>query len=110
MADKRREEEVDLLDYWQVAAKHKKLIGIITSIAFAASIIAGLLLPTLYAATASVMPPQQDDLMGSAIASKLPSGLSGLAGGLLGTKSPSDLWVGILKSRTVRDGIIEKFN
>lgn len=48
--------------------------------------------------------------MAGMAASQFAGGLSGLAGGFLGLKSPADLWVGILRSQTVRDAIIDRFN
>jgi uncharacterized protein involved in exopolysaccharide biosynthesis len=105
-----RQDEINLLDYWRVLVKHKKLIGYLVGAAFSLSIIVSLLLPVIYASTASVLPPQQDNSIGLGIASQLPEGLGGLAGGFLGTKSPTDLWVGILNSQTIRDAIIERFD
>jgi uncharacterized protein involved in exopolysaccharide biosynthesis len=48
--------------------------------------------------------------MSGMAASQLTGGLGGIAGGFLGLKSPADLWVGILKSQTVRDGIVTRFD
>ena len=104
------DDEINLLDYYRVLVKHKKLIGKIVGSAFVLSIIVSLLLPKIYSATASILPPQREGSVSSAILSQLPGGLGGLAGGLMGGGSPSELWVGILGSRTVADAIIERFN
>lgn len=104
--------EINLLDCWRVLVKRKRLIGFIVGGAFAMSILISLLLPKIYASTTSILPPQQESSVGMAgmAASQLAGGLGGLAGGFLGLKSPADLWVGILKSQTVRDAIIDRFD
>lgn len=104
--------EINLLDCWRVLVKRKRLIGSIVGGAFVISILISLLLPKIYASTTSILPPQQEGSVGMAgmAASQLAGGLGGLAGGFLGLKSPADLWVGILKSQTVRDAIIKRFD
>ena len=44
------------------------------------------------------------------IGAQLGSGLGSIAEDLLGLKSSSDLFIGILQSRTVQDDLINKFN
>ncbi|MCR4286718.1 MAG: Wzz/FepE/Etk N-terminal domain-containing protein, partial [Deltaproteobacteria bacterium] len=102
-------DEINLLEYWGVLVKRKKLIGCIVGGCFVASIILAFILPKKYVSTTSIMPPQEDSGMASAMMSSLPGGLGSLAGGFLGMKSPADLWVGILSSQSVRDAIIERF-
>lgn len=104
------DDEINLLDYWRVLMKRKRLLILIVGMAVVSSIIVSLYLPKIYASTTTLLPPQ-DSTNGSAlVASRLPGGLSGMAGGFLGMKSPSDLWVGILKSQTVRDAIVKQFS
>ena len=103
-------DEINLLDYWRALVKHKGLIGGIVGAVFVLSIIVSLLLPKIYAATASILPPQQEGSLSSSIISQLPGGLGGLAGGFLGGQSAADLWVGILNSQTVTDAIINQFD
>ena len=49
--------------------------------------------------------------MGSVLASQLGNlgGVAALAGSGLGLKSPSDMIVSMLKSRTVEDGMVQRF-
>lgn len=104
------EDEINLLDYWRVLMKRKGLLIFIIGTAAIASVIISLRLPNIYASTTTLLPPQ-DNAAGSALlASGLPVGLGGIASGFLGTTSPSDLWVGILKSRTIRDAIVTRFH
>ncbi len=101
-----KEEYIDLLAYWRLFAIRKKLIVAVTSVAFVLSVSLSFILPKVYAAKASILPPQQDSSLTSILQS---SSLGSLAGGLLGAKSQSDLWVGILSSQTVMDAVIERF-
>jgi tyrosine-protein kinase Etk/Wzc len=103
-------DEINLLDYWRVLVKRKVLIGTIVAVAAVASVIISLLLPNIFAATSSILPPQQDNTVSSAMISQLPGGIGGLAGGILGVQTPSDLWVGILNSRTIKDALIDRFD
>src|SRR6266576_1332681 len=69
-----------------------------------------------YESTARLMPPDNQSSSGMAIAAAAMSGtagaggLGGIAGDLLGLKSTSDVFVGILGSRTAQDKLIEQFN
>jgi len=76
------------------------------------------LIPSRYESTARLMPPDNQSSSGLAIAAAAMSGtagaatggLGGIAADLLGQKSTSDVFVGILSSRTVRDELIREFN
>jgi len=103
------DDEINLLDYWRVLVKRKKLLFAIVFLAAIASIVTSLMLPKMYASTTSLLPPQNAASGAGLISSKLPGGLSGLAGNALGMTSPIDLWVGILKSRTIQDEIVSAF-
>jgi len=107
VSEEQYENEIRLLDYWAVLVRHRKLITLITVGAFLVSIVVSLLLPKTYLSRASIMPPQQDSTVASGLLSSLPFGLGG---GLLGLQTPTDLWVGILNSQSVKDSIIERFN
>jgi tyrosine-protein kinase Etk/Wzc len=74
---------------------------------------AAFLIPPQYTAEAVILTPQQAQPSLSAMA-QLSGGGAGLAGLSLlsgfGLRNPSDLYVGILQSRTIIDAIIVKFN
>jgi len=83
------------------------------------STLIALLIPKRFQTTARLMPPDQGSsgmgmaMMAAAsgsIGSQLGSGLGSMAGDLLGLKSSSDLFIGILQSRTVQDDVINKFD
>ncbi|MGE5313841.1 MAG: GumC family protein [Acidobacteriota bacterium] len=71
-----------------------------------------LLLPNWYKSTASILPPKQQDLFGSAVgASSLLKGIAGgKALGSLGKTSNNYSYLAILKSRSTLTAVIEKFN
>jgi tyrosine-protein kinase Etk/Wzc len=102
------DDEISLLDLLIVLAKHKKMILGVTIGAAVVSAIISLLLPNIYTGTAKVLPPQQSQSTAAMMLGQL-GGLAGLAGSSLGIKNPNDLYVGMLKSRTVADNIIARF-
>lgn len=112
MTDNERidKDEINLLDYWRVLVKRKLLIGIIVGAAIICSIVYSLILPEIYASTASIFPPQQESSMATGLASQLPGGLGSIAGGFLGITAPADIWQAILKSEAIREAIIKRYD
>ncbi|HEV2299810.1 MAG TPA: Wzz/FepE/Etk N-terminal domain-containing protein [Candidatus Acidoferrales bacterium] len=72
------------------------------------------LLPTRYTASAGLMPPNNNgtgsNLMTAMLASRVGGGLASLAQGALGIQTTGALFIEILKSDTVRDDVIQKFD
>src|SRR5215467_2574580 len=96
-----------------VLAKHKRfLVSFVSSVAVLSAVIS-LFLPKSYTASAKMLPPQQGQSIASAMLSQL-GGLGSLLGAGsgkdLGLKNPSDLYVSMLRSRTVADDLIDRFN
>lgn len=104
-------DEISLLDLLIVLAGRKRVILWVTVVFAILAIVISLLLPQRYTATVTLLPPQQNSSMSAALASQLGSmgGMAALAGGSLGLKSPNDQFVGMLKSRTVEDAMVQKF-
>lgn len=113
--DPAAEDEASLLDPLIVLAKHKRIVlGVPFAVAVVAAVIS-LLLPKIYTGTARILPPQQGASAASALLTQLGGafgglGLAGAAGGALGVRNPNDLYVGMLKSRTVADNLIARFD
>lgn len=103
-------DEINLIEYLKILVKRKRIIGLIITGAFVLSVIISLILPIKYASTTSILPPQQEGSLASGLMSQLPGGLGSLAGGVLGSKSPSDIWMGILRSKNLRDAVIVRFD
>ena len=99
-----QEDEINLLDIFIVLLKHKKLIISITGIAAILSIIISLILPPVYEAKTSIMPPLGISRSSSMSAAAAALGLGAIA------KNPSDVYVDLLKSNFVVDNIIKEFN
>jgi len=74
------------------------------------------LIPTRYETTTRLMPPDNQSTSGLMMAASAMTGgaagggLAGIASDVLGLKSSSDIFVGVLGSRTVADKLIEQFN
>ncbi|GAB4439787.1 MAG: Wzz/FepE/Etk N-terminal domain-containing protein [bacterium] len=108
MTEDRYEDEINLLDLFLVIAKRKRLVLYITFGAAILTAIISLIMTPIYKAETRILPPQSS---GSGMAAQL---ISQMAGGLdLGSiagKTPADLYVGMLKSRTITDKIIDRFD
>jgi tyrosine-protein kinase Etk/Wzc len=103
----RDDDEINLRTLVTVLAKHKKLVlGLPFVVAVVVSGIA-LMMPNIYTGTTKILAPQQNQSGASALASQL-GGLAALAGAV--TKSSTDIYLGMLKSRTVADNLIRQFD
>jgi len=102
--------ELNILDVLIVLAKHKRIVLGMPLAAVVVSIPIALLLPNVYTARTKILPPQQTQAT-SAVLAQLGS-LAGLAGpgAASALKNPNDLYVGMLKSRTVADNLIGRFD
>ena len=105
------EDDISLLDLLIVIAERKRIIFWATALFALLAIVVSLLLPIRYTATVTLLTPQQNTSMGAALASQLGSmgGVAALAGGSLGIKNPNDMFVAMLKSRTVEGAMVEHF-
>ena len=103
--------ENSLLDLFIVLAERKRLIFSVTATFAILAVVISLVLPKRYTATVTLLSPQQNNSMASALTSQLGSlgGMAALAGGSLGLKNPNDMFVAMFKSRTVEDAMIQRF-
>lgn len=100
--------EFNIVELLIVMAKHKTLIiGMPLVVGLAATAIS-FALPNVYKATTKLLPPQQAQSGAAALLSQLGS-TAGVVAGAAGLKSPNDLYIGMLKSRTVADSLIETY-
>jgi uncharacterized protein involved in exopolysaccharide biosynthesis len=104
------EDEINLVDYLRVISKHRRMIFWICTITVITTAIVSMFLPKMYAATTSVVPPM-DVLQKEA---SMAGGLGGMKSSILqqamGVTSISDMYIGILRSRSVADALIERFD
>lgn len=99
-------DEVSVIDLMIVFAKHKKFIFGATFGVAVVAVAISLALPNSYKASAKLLPPQQAQSGAAALLSQLGGGVASVAG----IKNPNDMYVGMLKSRTVADHLIERWN
>jgi uncharacterized protein involved in exopolysaccharide biosynthesis len=106
-------DEVRVLELLVILARHKRVVlGFPLACMLLAALVA-LALPNVYTAVARVLPPQgsASPLAAVLLDSVTGGGGSGnLVGQALGLKNPSDLYVGMLQSRSVTDAIISRFD
>lgn len=105
------DDKISVLDLLIILAARKRLIASIVMGFAVAAVVISLILPKRYTATLTVLPPQQNSSIGAALASQLGNmgGIAALAGGSLGMKSPNEMLVGMMKSRTVEDAMVQRF-
>jgi len=108
-----QEDEIDLLDYLIVLAKRKSFIIKVTfGFAIIAAIVS-LVMSPIYKAETKILPPVNGS---SGIATQLMnqlgqlSSIAGISNIPINGKAPNELYIGLLKSRTVLDGMIDRFD
>lgn len=103
------EDEIDLKSLFRILSRHARLIFGITAVSAAVAVVISLLLPVYYKAETKIFPPQEK---GGNLAAQLlgqAGGLIGLAGGVSGVKTQGELFVEMMRSRTVLDRVVDRF-
>jgi len=104
----------DPVVYLRLLLEHRRLLARVALCGLLASLIIAFLIPSRYESTARLMPPDSSQSGGLAMAAAALSGgaggLGGIASEMLGMKSTSDIFVGILSSRSVQDKLIQQFD
>jgi tyrosine-protein kinase Etk/Wzc len=113
-------DEINLLDYLIILAKHSRMIIFASAAATVVSFLILFILPNKYTATARLLPPQQNITLSAQLMDSLggrvspgvggTEGLGGMAASLLGLKSHSDLYIAMLESNSVLDRLITRFH
>lgn len=106
-----RSEDFQLLDVLLILSKNRRLIAKYTLAALLLALVAAFVLPVKYTAAVRILPPNQSNNAAGLLGAI--SGAGGSAGsllsGALNIKNPSDVYVAMLKSRTLRDKLIDRF-
>jgi tyrosine-protein kinase Etk/Wzc len=92
-----------------VLLTHKLWLLIISTIGIAVAVVVALLQPKYFNAQIRLMPPTSNSGSGQAALLGALGGAGGAAS-MLGIKTPGDLYVGLLKSRSISDHLIAKFS
>ncbi|MEO6965609.1 MAG: GNVR domain-containing protein [Acidobacteriaceae bacterium] len=109
------DDSMDLLDLALVLGARRRFIFLVSFIAALLTAIVVVVLPVTFTATTTMLPPQKEESSAMAMLSQV-GGLAALTGGgggaasMLGLKNPDDLYVGLLESDSVVDGIIRRFD
>lgn len=99
-----------LLDALICLARHKRVVFGVTLAGTAAALLLALLLPKTFSATAVILPPQQPASLASQLLGQLGAlGVSAAGTGSL-LKNPGDMYVGMLKSRSIAEHIVSEFD
>jgi len=104
----------DPVVYLRLLWEQRRVLSRVVLYGLLASTLIAFLIPIRYESTARLMPPDSNQSGGLAMAAAAISGgaggMGGIAGEMLGMKSTSDIFVGILSSRTVQDKLIQQFD
>ena len=107
------DDSVNLLDLALVLGARRRFILLFSFVAALLTAIVVLVVPVTFTATTTMLPPQQQESSGMAMLGQL-GGLASLAGGgaasALDLKNPDDLYIGLLQSENVMDGIVRRFD
>jgi uncharacterized protein involved in exopolysaccharide biosynthesis len=94
-------------------SKRRFLLRVAVAALTAATLVA-FLIPKSYTSTTQLMPPDPQSTSGmammAAMAAKAGGGLGAVAGDLLGVKSSGALFIGVLRSQTSQDRLIQQFD
>lgn len=101
---------ISVVELSTILLLRKRLIFGITLAAALASVAAAFCVPVWYTAEAIILPPQQQQSSIGAFSGVIGSltGSSSMAS-QLGLKSPSDLYIGLLGSRSISDSVVTQF-
>lgn len=104
-------EDVEVLDLLIVLVRRARMIGAATLAAAVVAAAVSFLLPALYRAETKILPPQQGSPGAAAQLISQIAPAAGLGAGVaaIPLKTPNDLYVEMLKSRTVLDRIVDRF-
>jgi uncharacterized protein involved in exopolysaccharide biosynthesis len=105
------QEDLIFLDFLIIVAQHKKLVVLVAAIGALISLLIALLLPDEYTATVIVLPPQGTLFLDSAPSNQAADKKSedGKARTVPLRRDLNDLYVSILRSRSVEDAVIQRF-
>jgi len=103
------EEEINVLHFVVVILKRKKMIVGVTFAFAVITAVISLIMTPIYKAETKILPPQVSNSGLSSQILKQLGGSSDLIGSSLGVNSTNEQYVGMLKSRTTYDWIIDRF-
>jgi uncharacterized protein involved in exopolysaccharide biosynthesis len=98
---------------WQLLWDNRQWLGRVALRALVISTLIAFLIPRRFESTAKIMPPESlngnTNMLTAMLGSKSSPALAAMAGNILGSKSTGALFAELLKSRTVQDHIVQRF-
>ena len=107
-AEGAQESEISLFEIVTAIGEEKKTIGLFALVGIALGLAVALLLTPIYTAKTTLLPPQQSQGGSSAMLASL-GALAATAGVGGALKAPEELYVGLLKTDSIANALIERF-
>ena len=107
-----RESSERVLENARLLWANRRLLRNALLVGLVAGALMALLVPVRYESIVQLMPPDDQATGGMAMLAALAKaggGMEGVAGDLLGIKNSGSLFIGVLRSRTVQDRLVERF-
>jgi uncharacterized protein involved in exopolysaccharide biosynthesis len=97
-------------EYLLVLANRKSFLFRFVSFVLALSAATVFVLPKEYTAIATIMPPQQNPSIALSASANQFGPLAALMGKDLGLRNPTDVYIAMLRSRTIEDALVDRFS
>jgi uncharacterized protein involved in exopolysaccharide biosynthesis len=98
----------ELRNLFNLLVREWKLLFWITLAGGVVAALVAIALPNMYTATALILPPTKPQSLAGALLGQF-GGMAGAIAPSLGLKDPSDMYIGILRSRTITDDLVRQF-
>jgi tyrosine-protein kinase Etk/Wzc len=108
-ADQNEDEEISLLDLLLVVVENLRLLVLGPLAVGLAALGISFMIPPTYTAKTQFLPPQQQQSSASALVQALGVGAIGGLGAGFGIKNPADQYISFLKSQSLQDAMIDRF-
>jgi len=103
------ENEISLLDLAQTVVDNLRLLVVGPLVVGLVALSISFAITPTFTAQIAFLPPQQSQGMAAGLLNSL-GALGGLAGAASGIKNPSDQYVSFLKSNSIQDALIDRFD
>lgn len=101
--------EISLLDLAIILGEEKKILFGIPALFSIAAIVYTMYLPPIFTGKTVVLPPQQQQSMGTGTLAGLGT-IFGISPGAFGVKSPEAMYIGFLQSASLQDRLMKRLN
>ena len=109
-ADQNEDDEISLLDFLLVVVENLRLLVLGSLAVGLIALGISFTIPPTYTAKTQFLPPQQQQSSASALVQALGVGAIGGLGAGLGIKNPADQYIAFLKSQSIQDAMVDRFD